>query len=173
MCVNHKLKYRLDKFEVLRQSNKSTDDNNKKKEIEKKPIKKTNKSNQKHTNIIDKFVEKPNVLNKTQQLLNAILETSQSKFDKNIYKSTNIIINDNLSISSDTHEPKLKIYKCICNKTFSCSQNLSRHKKTCNHAKSKLVTIDQSEYIELKQHIQDLKDGIKDAVKNAASLFNN
>lgn len=62
--------------------------------------------------------------------------------------------------TSDKEKKPTKIYKCICNKTFSCSQNLCRHKKICINVANNLVTIDKEEFNAIKQTVKNLETAV-------------
>jgi hypothetical protein len=90
LCIEHKLKYRLDKFEITKQSNNITN-------------------------------------------------------EKDVYDTIEIInkTNKNSEQNDDIEKKPAKVYRCNCKKTFSCYQNLWRHRGKCDGIE-KIQTVSHS-----------------------------
>lgn len=86
--------------------------------------------------------------------------------DTKCEKQENVTIlktkNDKQSMTNIEKKPK-KIYKCSCNKTFSCYQNMWRHRNKCDGCSvtANLIHSNNNELAEIKQTMQNLTNVIK------------
>jgi len=87
-------------------------------------------------------------------------------------KHKNLSNSDTIVTNSDKNEQKepINIFECICGKKYKYRQGLSYHKKKCSSLnKTTLITIeDKKEILELKEDNKELKNMIKELIKENA-----
>jgi hypothetical protein len=110
---------------------------------------------EKHQKSKNKNVSNKNmVIYDTCENLNCVQNDSKNDYKQEKYEDTEDIIKQQ---TSNLEKKPSKIHRCICNKTFSCSQNLCRHKKTCLNVINNLITLDKKEFEEIKQTVKNLE----------------